>query len=312
MNIKLLSIASVIVIVSLLGVCIYIAVYYNKREKRILNRIQKMIDDSIEGTFQDYYLDESKISAVENSMWRYLCDNQVYISALLNEREQIQKLISDISHQTVTPLANIMLYSQLLEECDSIQKSRQASESMDEIAIIREQVKKVDFLIDCLSNLSRLEHGIIKVNPKNQKVASVLSAVQDQFIPIADMKGINFSVEFTDEMAVFDLKWTIEAVANVVDNAIKYTPSGGRISICVEPYSFFTCIKVTDNGLGIPETEQANVFTRFYRCADVSEKPGLGIGLYLTREVLKAQNGYIKLTSKIGKGSVFSLYLIKD
>lgn len=309
---KFVILVSVLLLVLVSLLCIYIILYFIKRENKLLNRIQRMLDDAIDGSFQDRYLDESKISLIENSMWRFLCDHQAAHQKLLEDKEQIQSLVSDISHQTVTPIANIVLYAQLLEEWQHSKEGSPDLEIMDEITAIREQAQKLDFLVECLVKLSRLENGIINVKPRKQNIEPVLLAVQKQFMAKAGEKGICLTVESTGEMAVFDLKWTIEALANVVDNAIKYTPGKGAVTIGVEAYSFFACINVTDQGMGIPEAEQANIFTRFYRCGEVSEKPGLGIGLYLAREVMKTQNGYIKLSSRVGKGSKFSLFLLKE
>lgn len=298
--------------VIMLFLCVYVSIYFIKREQRLLNRIQKMLDDAIDGSFEDRHLDESKLSSIENSMWRYLCDNRVAYQKLLEERAQIQTMISDISHQAVIPVTNITVYSQLLEEWLLLKDERPDPEALDEITAIREQADKLDFFLECLVKLSRLETGIIHVKPCRQSLEPVLSEVRKQFITRAADRGIELKVENTASMAVFDLKWTIEALANVVDNAVKYTPVKGTVTIGVESYSCFTCIYVADQGAGIPEKEQANIFTRFYRGSSAGETPGLGIGLYLAREVMKAQNGYIKLSSGAEGGSKFSLFLLND
>lgn len=304
MNIKILAMISVITAAVLFLLCVFLIIYFKAKQNALLVRLQNMLDDAIGGTFMDVHLDESKLSAIENSMWRYLSDSQMSIKNLTREKEEIQSLISDISHQAVTPISNIMLYSQLLEES--------ALGGQEEILSIRGQTEKLDFLIEFLLKISRLETGIIKVHPKVQKVGPLLLSVKHQYMQKAEQKGISLLFEDSKETAVFDLKWTIEALSNVVDNGIKYTPGGGTVTVHVEPYSFFVRIDVADTGIGISETEQANVFSRFYRSDAVSEESGLGIGLYLAREVVKAQSGYMKITSKPGKGSVFSLFLPKS
>ncbi len=299
-------------------VCIFCILYFTRRENRLLERIQKMLDDAIGGKFQDEHLDESKMSAIENSMWRYLCDNHVAYRNLLEEKEQIQGLISDISHQTVLPIANIMLYSQLIEEgmashkdCCGLEAKDEIAAICEEVTAIREEAEELDFLVESLVKLSRLETGIIHVDVQKQNICHILTAIRKQFMAKADQKNIKFTVSHADEMALFDLKWTIEAVANIVDNAIKYTQRGGEVVINVVSYTFFVRIDVKDNGIGIEEMEQANIFTRFYRSHTVSSKQGIGLGLYLAREVMKAQSGYIKLKSKASEGSVFSIFLPK-
>lgn len=298
-----LSAAAVMVLITVTVIC-----YFVKRERRVMNRLQQMLDDAVQSKFRDIHLDETKLSAVENSMWRYLCDNQTAFQKLKEEKERLQELVSDLTHQAVTPVANILLYTQLLEEWQS-DDGENRKNNLEAIAAVREQAEKMDFLMESLLKLSRLETGMIKVTAKKQRIEPVFSAIQKQYAVKAAEKQIQLTVENTEESAVFDLKWTIEALANVVDNALKYTPCGGRVVVKAEPYSFFIRIDVSDTGIGIPESEQASVFTRFYRSDAVSEKPGMGIGLYLAREVMKAQNGYIKLSSKEGKGCVLSLFL---
>lgn len=297
------------------GICLIF--YFKRKEKKLLDRIQRMLDQAITGSFEDAHLDESGISAVESAMHRFLSDKSMSYEKLAADKEHIQSLISDISHQSVTPLSNIMLYTQLLEEWDASGQEQQrepepaerAGERKEVFEAIRKQAEKLEFLVEALVRVSRMEAGIIRIHAKEQPLQPVLSAAEQQFIQKARNKQIRLTAEPSPERAVFDRKWTIEAVANIVDNAIKYTPQGGTVSIRVRPYSFFTCISVADNGPGIPEEEQAEIFTRFYRRAEHAEAPGLGIGLYLAREVMKAQGGYMKLVSKPGQGSTFSLFL---
>lgn len=296
----------------MLCVCLCMVIYFMKREKRFSERIQSMLEDAISGKFREEHLDESRASVIENNMWRYLCDHEVAVRNLEQEQEQMQAQISDISHQAVIPIANIVLYSQLLEEWIEAQKLEDKQEMKSELAAIREQAETLDFLIESLVKLSRLETGIIHVNIRKQPLQVVLDAVKKQFQVIAARKEIQFEVSDTDEYAAFDAKWTIEAVANIVDNAMKYTPFGGKVAIRVLAYSSLVRMDVADTGIGIPEAEQANVFSRFYRSKMVSDRPGVGIGLYLAREVMNAQNGYIKLSSKTGEGSTFSIFFMKE
>ncbi|MCI8647773.1 MAG: HAMP domain-containing histidine kinase [Firmicutes bacterium] len=319
-----LMILSIIVITAILltaGLCLIL--YFKRREKRLLERIQSMLDQAIAGSFEDTRLDESGISAVESAMHRFLSDSCMSYEKLALDKEHIQTLISDISHQIVTPLSNIMLYTQLLEEWDTSGQGLQTPgppvntgendiEKGEVLEAIRMQAEKLEFLVEALVKVSRMEAGLIRIQAQEQPLQPVLAAVKQQFIRKAKSKQLCFTTEPTQERAVFDRKWTIEAVANIVDNAIKYTPRGGTVSIRVQPYSFFTCISVSDNGPGIPEEEHAEIFTRFYRRVEHAEAPGLGIGLYLAREVMKAQGGYIKLTSRPSEGSTFSLFLKRN
>ncbi len=310
MQLKILCIVAVAAILWA-AIWVFAAVHFIKKERCLAWSIQRMLEDATEGRALDVELKESRFSVIENDMWRYLCDNQMSYQKLTAEKEQIQSQISDISHQTVAPVSNILLYTQLLEEWIAAE-GNSSGEIMEWLSAIQNQTRELDFLIESLVKLSRLEGGIINVGGKKQGVQALLSLIEKRFASRAAEKQMSFRVGQTEEMAVFDMNWTVEALANVVDNAIKYSPFGGKVSIQVEAYSFFVRINVKDNGPGIAEAEQANVFTRFYRSPSTKEKPGLGLGLYLAREILAAQNGYMKLTSKLGEGSTFSLFLPKE
>lgn len=286
--------------------------YFTRREKRFAGNMEDMLEDAVSGEFQEKRLDESRMSVIESAMWRYLCDHERKVSRLAKEREQMQEQISDISHQAVIPISNIVLYSQLLEEWTKMRNPEDRQNIRDALNAIEEQAETLNFLMESLVKLSRLETGIIRVHARRQPLQTVLEAVRNQFQAIAARKEIRFEAADTDEQAAFDRKWTIEAVANIVDNAIKYTPRGGRVTVRVQSYPSLVRMDISDNGPGIPEEEQANVFLRFYRSETVSDSPGVGIGLYLAREVMRAQNGYIKLSSKMDEGSTFSLFFMKE
>ena len=132
------------------------------------------------------------------------------------------------------------------------------------------------------------------------------------FTSQAQEKNIDLSIGKADGMiACFDLKWTLESLSNILDNAIKYTPEGGKVNVSAREYEMFIRIDVADSGIGMNEEETAQVFARFYRSPRVSQEKGVGIGLYLAREILSREGGYIKVSSVINQGSTFSIFLPK-
>ena len=147
------------------------------------------------------------------------------------------------------------------------------------------------------------------MTPKRHGIQQLLDGAAAQAAPKAEAKGILLTVEPADLAARFDPKWTAEALYNLVDNAVKYTPAGGSVTLRATGYELFCRIDVTDTGPGIPETEQAKIFQRFYRSPSASEEEGVGIGLYLARQIAAGQGGYLKVTSRPGAGSTFSLFL---
>lgn len=275
--------------------------YFRRRESRLMDSLQHMVDGAISGSFETEHLDESKLSAVENSLKQFLDGSLLAEKNQARQKDTIQTLISDISHQTVTPIANIKLYLELFEE--------RQGDCPKEILAVKEQSEKLDFLIQSLVRLSRMESGILTLSPRENDLGRVFEAVRVQFASKAEVRGICLEVEETSLSAVFDLKWTTEAIGNLVDNAVKYTPACGKVSVRAQSYQFFARIDIQDNGIGIREQEQGKIFGRFYRSSQVSEEEGVGIGLYLTREILQAQKGYVKVDSRPGEGSLFSVFL---
>ncbi|GHV40615.1 two-component sensor histidine kinase [Clostridia bacterium] len=273
---------------------------------KLLERLDAMLDDALEGRFDARSYDESLLSKVESKMARFLDASRLRREQVEVEQERVRSLISDISHQTKTPLANIALYSQLLSE----------QGLSDEQAVLAGQIatsaEKLNFLVQSLVKTSRLESGIIKVATINGSVGELINAAISECGKSADEKNITLTATCGGDItAKFDPRWCGEALVNIIDNAVKYTPNGGCVAITAAEYEMFARIDVTDTGRGIREEDLPKVFTRFWRATESSDSPGVGIGLYLAREIINACGGYIKAASELGKGSTFSVFLSK-
>ena len=294
----------IIVILALISIIVaFIVVLINHiRTKRTMDTLEKMIDSAADGEYSETKFDESRLSALETKFSNYLSSSNTSSKNIMKEKEKIKTLISDISHQTKTPISNLILYSELIEEEDLSEDMRSNVEA------IKQQAEKLEFLIKSLVKLSRLENGILNLSPRKEEIQPMLQDIYEQYISKAMGKNLELNIEKTTSKATFDRKWTTEALGNIVDNAIKYTNTG-EINIKVHEYEIFTRIDISDTGIGIAESEQAEVFSRFYRSQSVHNDEGVGIGLYLTREIISSEGGYIKLTSELGVGSTFSVYI---
>lgn len=226
---------------------------------------------------------------------------------LAQEKEQIKTLISDISHQIKTPIAAANTFAELLSDGEL-----SAEERTEYITTLQMSLGKLTFLTNSLIKMSRLESGIISLKPeKNSLNEIVLQAVKTVYAK-AKEKGILITFECDQAFeAVLDFNWTAEAISNVIDNAVKYTPQGGFVRLQITEYPSFLRLDISDNGVGIPEEEQAKIFGRFYRGKQSVGTDGVGIGLYLTREIINKQNGYMKVSSD-ENGSTFSMFLKKN
>ena len=251
-----------------------VVVWDRWRARRLLRRLEAMLDAAVQGTFLESGYDESLLSAVEARLAQYLSASAVSDRNLREEKEKIKTLIADISHQTKTPIANVLLYAQLLSEQDLPAESRACVEALEG------QARKLQALIEALVKTSRLETGILALHPEPGSLGPMLEEAVAQMAPRAAEKGIALRLEPAAEMkAVFDPKWTGEAVCNLLDNAVKYTPSGGAVTVRARAYEMFCRIDVSDTGPGIPEEEQAKIFRRFYRASGAYQAEGVGIGL---------------------------------
>ncbi len=223
---------------------------------------------------------------------------------LYEEKENLKELVSDTSHQAKTPLANIKLYQELLSD------ETNAAESAEYLTRMGRQVDKLDFLLQSMVKISRLETGTIKIAKSEYPISETLALAVAAVVPKADQKNIQIHVAYDEALRLeHDKKWTAEAVFNVLDNAVKYTDENGNIDISVQQEEIFTRISITDTGKGIPPERQGSIFKRFYREPEVHDAEGVGIGLYLARKIISMQNGYIKVESETGKGSTFHIYL---
>lgn len=276
---------------------------------RTLDRLNKMLEEAISGDFQESDYDETKLSRLESKWKQFLGTSKLSRDNLEREKENMKSLISDISHQTKTPMTNIKMYTQLLQENMEKDSEEKNKKLLSEIVY---QTEKLEFLIQALTKISRLESNIVEVHPEEQNISDLVISAVESVKMKAKNKHIQLILEeYSKDTAYFDMKWTKEALENVLDNAIKYSESRSSIWVTVTIYEMYIAIAVKDQGIGISESEFAEIFERFYRGKEVRQKEGVGIGLYLTREILRKENGYVKVKSVPQKGSEFILYLPK-
>lgn len=294
-------ITGILILLTILFICI--GLFYNYKYTKLIHHLTTMIQAAKDGDFKEKNFDESLLSSTETLFYDYITSAIITTTTIQSEKDTTKELLSDISHQTKTPIANILLYTELLEEMDL------PSESKEYLIALKQQSEKLVFLIQSLIKTSRLETGTVSLFPTPNKIQDLFDKVSLEITPKCKQKNILLSINDTNISAFFDKKWTIEALYNIVDNAVKYTHQNGEITITVTPYDLFCKIDIKDNGIGIAENEQAQVFSRFYRSENVRDSEGVGIGLYLARQIIKDQDGYIKLTSSLNQGSTFSIFL---
>ena len=302
----------IIVVAALIFAGAVAFVIYNRLKlKRTFDSLEKMLNQAIEGNFTVNSFDESRFSRLEATLEEYLSSSSISAQNVKNEKDKLKELISDISHQTKTPIANLVLYGELLEGTELTEEQK------SNVKAIQTQTEKLRFLIDSLVKLSRLESGIIQLEKKKTEVFPILQNVVEQVRERAAAKGLQLSLTQTSATATIDSKWTQEAIFNIADNAVKYTDKGS-ITINTTEFDMFVRVDISDTGKGIPEEDLPKIFGRFYRGTSTKSEEGVGIGLHLAREIISGQGGYIKVKSNPVQNAsttelvtTFSLFLPK-
>ena len=284
-----------------------LTLFFARRLSRFTNDLCQTMDSMISGGQEPARAEDretifARISYRLSRLYGILQENRRKVD---EERRELQTLVSDISHQVKTPVANLKMVIDTL-----LTKPVTEQERRDFLQGIRSQTDKLEFLVQSMGKASRLETGAVTLEKKDAPLLDTLAQAMSGIVYGAEQKGISVEVQCPDDLRVsHDSKWTAEALFNLLDNAVKYTPAGGKISVSVAQWEMYVKLDVADTGKGIPESRQAAVFRRFYREEEVHDQPGVGIGLYLTREIVTRQGGYIQVASKPGRGSTFSVFL---
>ncbi len=268
------------------------------------DKLNQLLDAAIAGTFTEEMFDESELSKLQTKLMRYLTASAMSEKKIGEQRQKLQELITNIAHQTRTPLTNIKLYGELLGE------SALDTQQQEYVREICAHTDRLEQLIAALVKMSRLETGIFRYEKAELPLAALVKQLTGSYQSIAKSKKIKLLCKGDDKhSAGYDPKWTLEAAGNILDNAIKYAGEGTEIVIETFAYELFSGISITDQGPGIAEEDIPLMFRRFGRGREQAQAEGIGVGLYLAREIVEGQGGYINVRSVPGKGSTFSIYL---
>lgn len=289
-----------------LTISLALAKVYRRRMVHFTDQVCDCIDKMVKSDPVDWHLEEDTLFSKVQAKIKRLDDiTRATADRSEQQKQEVQRMVSDISHQLKTPIANITMYHDtILNHPPSPEKQHQF------LQVMQGQVEKLEFLVKALIKMSRLESDLIVLKKEEAPLYDTIAQALGAVMPAAEKKEIAIQVACDETILLaHDRKWTAEAIFNVLENGVKYTPPGGSISIQVEPWEIFTRIQISDTGIGIDAAHYNDIFQRFYREGKVQQEEGLGIGLYLTRRILTQQGGYIKVQSKEGEGSTFSLFL---
>lgn len=290
----------VVILLCFLLIC---SVYKNRKIYRTIDRLLDLVLSQEKIELSDVKEGELSALVVKINRIQEILGKQVELAQ--EEKEQVKSLVSNMSHQLKTPLANLSVYTEIL----SVQglEARKKAEAMEKI---KKQIDKLDWLIGSLGKMVKLEQNVIAFEIEENPIKKTILDAIDTIYEKVEQKEITLVVEPHEDFLLYhNRKWTAEVFVNLLENAVKYTKRGGEIRIKVHPYEIYTEIQFLDNGRGIHEEEITRICKRFYRSPEVEHIEGSGIGLYLSNLILEKEKGYLVVKSVYGEGSCFSVFL---
>lgn len=271
--------------------------YEKMRRQRLLDDVQKVLDGK-----DDFAARESSLAPLARLLRLKRSEEEARDRRVTDGYRNLAALVSDIAHQCKTPLTAADMYAQLLP-------------ASVESAAICQQTGKLRFLLDALVKLSRCEGGLIEenVHPARESVEALAARALSAVVPEAGMKGLTLRAQIPEGLAaLFDLRWTLEALGAILDNAVKYAPENSEITVAAQRWDTYIRLDILDEGPGIPEEELPEIWKRFYRGKSNRNSPGVGIGLTLCRMIVQAQGGRVLCQNREGVGCRFSIFLPAD
>ena len=300
-GITAIALGSVLLITG--AIWLYMRRQYILFTEAVCSSIDKILEGDAENTFQTE--SDELLSKIQMQLVRLQEITAFHAQESERQKQKVQGIVSDISHQLKTPIANVVMY------CDTAVNPKLSERERDMcLGVLKNQVGKLDFLVQALIQMSRLKQNILHLHTDAVPLMQLLEDAKESIGANAKKKKIKVEINCPEDTELLcDEKWTLEALFNVLDNAVKYSDAGSTIRIRSERMEMYTKIQIEDEGTGIAPEHINDVCKRFYREERAAHVEGLGIGLYLTREIIEKESGYLKIQSKEGKGTQVTVYL---
>lgn len=297
-----------------LGMCAVILLLcyrYFRQQNRVMEETASQITEYISGN-RDILIECND----EGELYRLFHEVNALVSILNAHAENekrakhfLKDIISDISHQLKTPLAALNIYNGILQE-----EAENASSVREFASLSEQELDRIETLVQNLLKIAKLDAGTICPEKSPEHVSDLMKTVEKRFRFRAEQEGKELIFSGSEEIMFFcDRIWILEAVGNIVKNALDHTKEGGIIRIEWKTFASVVQIVVRDNGSGIHPEDLYYIFKRFYRSRFSKDTQGIGLGLPLAKAVVEAHGGTIEADSTPGMGAVFTMnFLITE
>lgn len=249
---------------------------------------------------------EGELSILKSEIYKVTLMLIEYNELLKQDKLSLSNQMAEISHQLKTPLTSMRVMVDLLNSDELPADKRREFTS-----VIHRQLERMEWLVSALLKMSRLDAGVVVMKPVRHSVNRLIDHALSPFLITMELKDISYTVSTEEYFIHCDFDWTVEAVINIIKNAIEHTPIGGRISISAKDNPLYLELQISDNGVGIAKDDIPNIFTRFYQGKN-SSRDSVGIGLAMSYQIMKAQQGDIQVKSEPGEGTTFILRFYKS
>ena len=308
---KMTQIYEIILIIAIFILTITIWTLYTIKQNKKIHEIDMYLKKVNSG---DYTLkieenSEDELSKLRNELYKTTVLLREAAENSKKENINLSNSLADISHQLKTPLTSIrIMIDNIYDNPDMDEETK-----MDFIKSINNQIEWISSLVVSLLKLAKFDAGTIVMNDENVNIIELINNVKDNLSIILELKEIDIILEYDHSKPIIvsiDYTWQLEALTNIIKNAIEHSKNNSKIHIKIEDSSVFTKIIIADEGEGISKIDLPHIFQRFYKSERSSEN-SIGIGLSLAKTIIEKDNGYINVKSEEGKGTTFYIKYMK-
>lgn len=289
------------------AVVLGIFLYYTYQRYKDLERVNDYFSKILAG---EYELsigtnEEGEISILQNNIYKATVQLRETNDLLEREKTYLVDMLANISHQLKTPLTSVMMMNELLAKEESEEKRQEF------IDIEEKQLEKMNWLIQNLLKLSKLDAGTVQLKKEKVSITKLIEESLSSFLIQMDIEGISLEKHLKETNLEVDFNWTVEAIRNIVKNCIEHMGDDGRLCIENAETNLYHVITIRDNGCGISKEDLPHIFERFFKGRE-SDNESVGIGLALSNTIIKKEHGEILVSSEINKGTAFEIRFYKS